>query len=88
MLDPHYQALSERGETLDPKTALQHLTHQRFQEAPTYQHEHIEAEHGQTQRYQARAILGGSEIGRGRGPTKKAAHFAAARDALDRLRRE
>lgn len=79
-----HQALSQHNtSTIDPKTALQHWAHRVHQKTPTYRHQVINTPPNEPL-YQAQVLLDDQVIGQGEATTKKLAHFAAARDALDR----
>ena len=68
----------------DPKTELQEILHMEGSEAPTYQIELVEGPvHAPT--FIAVVIVDGQIAGRGKGPTKKAAHQSAAEEVLMKL---
>ena len=88
-LDPHLRELGE-AVRLDPahrnyKGALQSLTQGKFRARPDYRIEELELVHGHPERFAAQVWLQGKLWGRGKGPSKKLAEQAAARQALAAL---
>ncbi|MFN8391544.1 MAG: ribonuclease III [Bdellovibrionota bacterium] len=74
----------EQVTPFDPKTELQEALHAAGSEPPTYLLELVEGpEHAPT--FVTVVVIDGEVVGRGRGPTKKAAQQAAAAQALERL---
>lgn len=68
----------------DPKTELQELLHARGNPAPEYLLEFVEGpEHSPT--FISIVKIGDIEMGRGKGPTKKASQQVAAAEALEKL---
>lgn len=68
----------------DPKTELQEALHVAGSEAPSYLLEHVEGpEHAPT--FVTVVLVDNEIVGRGRGPTKKAAQQSAAAEALKKL---
>ena len=80
-----HQALTQRNTSMiDPKTALQHWAHRIHQKTPIYRHQVVTTPSTNEPLYQAQVLLDDQVIGQGEASSKKLAHFAAARDALDR----
>jgi len=74
----------EQVTPFDPKTELQEALHAAGSEAPQYLLELVEGpEHAPT--FVTVVVVDNEIVGRGRGPTKKAAQQAAAAQALERL---
>lgn len=74
----------EQVTPFDPKTELQEALHAAGSEPPNYLLELVEGpEHAPT--FVTVVVVDGEIVGRGRGPTKKAAQQAAAAQALERL---
>ena len=74
----------EQVTPFDPKTELQEALHAAGSEAPQYLLELVEGpEHAPT--FVTVVVVDNEVVGRGRGPTKKAAQQAAAAQALERL---
>ncbi len=74
----------EQVTPFDPKTELQEALHAAGSEAPQYLLELVEGpEHAPT--FVTVVVVDGEVVGRGKGPTKKAAQQSAAAQALDRL---
>jgi ribonuclease III len=77
----HIEQLDHRaGSLLDAKTRLQHYAQEHLAATPVYR----ETSRGTPQRpsFSSRVSVGGKILGRGRGPSKKAAQQAAAEEAL------
>lgn len=73
-----------QGPVVDPKTQLQEALQARSKEAPTYR---LVGESGPDHQkwFQSEVLHQGKVLGRGEGPSKKAAEQAAAEDALRRM---
>jgi ribonuclease-3 len=71
----------------DAKTALQELTQRRFRQLPVYQTLRVEGpDHARD--FLVEVAVNGRVVGRGSGRSKRLAAQAAAREALEALRRE
>jgi ribonuclease III len=74
----------EPGALLDPKTRLQHYAQEHFSATPTYRDR--SAGTPQKPRFSSSVVVKGKTLGRGSGPSKKAAQQSAASAALAKLR--
>ncbi|MEO0410047.1 MAG: ribonuclease III [Cyanobacteria bacterium P01_A01_bin.135] len=88
-LDPHLREFAEAVHQ-DPahrnyKGALQDLTQGQYQTRPDYRVKEVELVHGHPERFVAQVWLQGKLWGQGKGPSKKLAEQAAAREALAML---
>ncbi len=84
MIETIFGSSLEQVTPSDPKTELQEALHAAGSEPPQYLLELVEGpEHAPT--FVTVVMVDGEIVGRGRGPTKKAAHQAAAAEALARL---
>lgn len=83
LLRPEVQQVLREGATLDPKSRLQQLVQGRWRKPPEYVT--VEAAGDPEGKFVARVLAEGTELGQGRGPTKRAAQQEAARHALAQL---
>lgn len=81
VLKPDLDRVLREGATLDPKSRLQQLVQERWRKPPEY----VTVEQAATgnSKFLATAVAGGKELGKGQGPTKRAAQQDAARHALE-----
>lgn len=85
-LDPHLRQLASEIRS-DParqnyKDALQEWTQARYQILPEYRVKDTRRFHGDPERFTAEVWLQGQRLGQGKGPSKKTAEQAAAKDAF------
>lgn len=83
VLKPDLARVLRDGAVLDPKSTLQQFVQGQWRRPPEYVTVE-QAESGEL-KFLATAMAGGTELGKGRGPTKRAAQQEAARDALAQL---
>jgi len=83
LLRPELQKVFSEGATLDPKSRLQQLVQGRWRKPPEYVT--VETAGDPEGKFIARVLAEGTELGQGRGPTKRAAQQEAARHALAQL---
>lgn len=85
-LDPHMQKLTSEIRS-DPalqnyKDALQEWTQAHYQVLPEYRVKDTRRFHGDPERFTAEVWLQGKQLGEGKGPSKKSAEQAAAKNAF------
>ncbi len=84
MIERIFGSALEQVTPFDPKTELQEALHAAGSEPPNYLLELVEGpEHAPT--FVTVVVIDGEVVGRGRGPTKKAAQQVAAAEALARM---
>ena len=81
---------SNSSQSRDPKTDLQHWSHQRHKLTPYYKTKTVEATQAginivEERYYQASVFIGESCVGDGEGRTKREAQRRAAQEAIDKL---
>jgi ribonuclease-3 len=84
MLAPELVTLRKEGARIDPKSSLQHLAQARWHEPPTYVTV-SETHDGVVRRFTVEVQVGGNNLGRGEGSSKREAQQQAARAAIARL---
>ena len=80
LLKPEIDRLRDRGPSLDPKSALQHLVQARWHQPPDYVTVDEQARE-EGQRFVVEVRVSGEMLGRGAGSSKRAAQHEAARQA-------
>ncbi len=83
VLKPDLDRVLREGAALDPKSRLQQLVQERWRKPPEYVT--VEQAAAGDCKFLATAIAGGQELGKGQGPTKRAAQQDAARSALEQM---
>lgn len=88
-LDPHFQRLADEIR-LDParqnyKDALQEWTQARYKVLPSYRVQEMGGVTSGNERFTAEVWLQDQQLGQGKGPSKKAAEQAAAKEAFLRV---
>ena len=83
---------NQKAKSRDPKTDLQHWSHQRHKLTPYYNTDTVEAKvltrgsnKSEERYYRASVYIGNECVGHGQGRTKREAQRKAAQDALDKL---